>query len=123
MSLKALLYAYILGGLTFIPLLLGCLVFIAVYTSVPVGELDPAKDRRNALEDEVNADEKDASPDKSSPTTATYPNDLNDLPKTRKGWLTMRRTFEESQFDGGYVTLVRSFLDTLSTPLSILFLA
>ncbi|KAF8998620.1 hypothetical protein BDZ89DRAFT_1083121 [Hymenopellis radicata] len=108
MSFKAILYAYILGGLTFIPLLLACLVLFTVYTSVPVGELDVAKGRRHSLEAETQDD--NATPEPAAPT----PNDVNDLPKTRKGWLTMRRTFEESQFDGGYVTLVRSFLDARS---------
>ncbi|KAF8915125.1 putative integral membrane protein conserved region-domain-containing protein [Mucidula mucida] len=108
MSFKAILYAYVLGGLTFIPLLLACLVLFTVYTSVPVGELDVAKRRRNSLEAETQDD--NVTPEPAAPT----PNDVNDLPKTRKGWLTMRRTFEESQFDGGYVTLVRSFLDARS---------
>jgi hypothetical protein len=39
---------------------------------------------------------------------------LNDLPKTRRGWLTVRRTFEEVIFDGSYVTLMKSFLDSRS---------
>ncbi len=108
MSFKAILYAYVLGGLTFIPLLLACLVLFTVYTSVPVGEFDVAKRRRNSLEAETQDD--NVTPEPAAPT----PNDVNDLPKTRKGWLTMRRTFEESQFDGGYVTLVRSFLDARS---------
>ncbi|KAG8219454.1 putative integral membrane protein conserved region-domain-containing protein [Butyriboletus roseoflavus] len=42
------------------------------------------------------------------------PCDVNDLPRTRKGWLTVRRTFEESAYDGSYVTLVKSYLDSRS---------
>ncbi|KIY65977.1 hypothetical protein CYLTODRAFT_423857 [Cylindrobasidium torrendii FP15055 ss-10] len=110
MSLKAILYAYVLGGLTFIPLVLVGLILFTVYTSVPVGEVDGAKIRRGQLEDEPTTEGLPP-----SPTNAKNAgNDLNDLPRTRRGWMTMRRTFEESQFDGGYVTLVRSFLDARS---------
>ena len=45
MSLRAILYAYVLGGLTFIPLVILGVCFYAIYTSVPVGEVDHAKDR------------------------------------------------------------------------------
>ncbi|KAK0208975.1 hypothetical protein DFS33DRAFT_490186 [Desarmillaria ectypa] len=105
MSFKAILYAYILGGLTFIPLLLASLVLFTIYTSVPVGDLDISKKRKSVLEGGLQDEDTEA-----APTIG----DINDLPKTRKGWLTMRRTFEESAFDGGYVTLVRSFLDARS---------
>ncbi len=65
MSFKALVYAYVIGGLTFIPLLILGLIAFALYTSVPVK-------------------------------------------------LTMRRTFQELAFDGSYVTLMKSILDSRS---------
>ncbi|KAF5352406.1 hypothetical protein D9756_005827 [Leucocoprinus leucothites] len=107
--LKALIYAYVLGGLTFIPLVALAVLFITIYTSVPVGDGDVDKQARGKLEAELVAEDADVVD--SGETTAL---ETNDLPKTRKGWLTMRRTFEESAGDGGYVTLVRSFLDSRS---------
>ncbi|CAA7264762.1 unnamed protein product [Cyclocybe aegerita] len=106
--LKALLYAYVLGGITFIPLLIVAALFITVYTSVPVGDFDVTKKTRGRLEAD-NALEEEKAPEADTP-----PLETNDAPRTRKGWLTMRRTFEESTGDGGYVTLVRSFLDSRS---------
>ncbi|KAH8997443.1 hypothetical protein EDB92DRAFT_1839782 [Lactarius akahatsu] len=73
MSFKALVYAYVIGGLTFIPVLILFVIAYTIYTSVPVNDAD-----------------------------------------TRRGWLTMRRTFEEVTFDGSYVTLMKSFLDSRS---------
>lgn len=110
MGLKALFYAYLLGGLTFIPLLVAAFVAFTIYTSVPVGEPDAQKSRRGQLEGEEA--EKDAA--ESEPDTANTRSQLHDTPRTRKGWLTVRRTFHESTTDGGYVTLVRSFLDAHS---------
>lgn len=102
--LRALLYAYVLGGITFIPLVVAAFVFITIYTSVPVGDADVAKKNRGHLEAaSIEQAEKDQTPI-----------DTNDAPRTRKGWLTMRRTFEETAGDGSYVTLVRSFLDSHS---------
>lgn len=106
MGFKALFYAYVLGGLTFIPLVIAALIFFTIYTSVPVGDSDLAKGTRGRLEGE---ETEKASSDIDEPQIET-----NDIPRTRKGWLTMRRTFEESNLDGGYVTLVRSFLDARS---------
>ncbi|KAJ7492186.1 hypothetical protein FB451DRAFT_1217296 [Mycena latifolia] len=105
MYLKALFYAYILGGLTFLPLVVAGLIYFTIYTSVPVGDPDVRKKLRGDLagEEETPDDAADAAP-----------LEINDAPKTRKGWLTMRRTFEETSGDGGYVTLVRSFLDARS---------
>jgi hypothetical protein len=105
--LRALLYAYVLGGLTFIPLVIGVVIFITIYTSVPVGDADVTKRTRKRLEASAAEDENIA---EAAPSTT----ETNDIPRTRKGWLTMRRTFEESAGDGGYVTLVRSFLDSRS---------
>ncbi|KZT27569.1 hypothetical protein NEOLEDRAFT_1060218 [Neolentinus lepideus HHB14362 ss-1] len=106
MSFKALVYAYVLGGITFIPLVIIGLIFVTLYTSVPVGDPDVDKDKRGELEKEEGS-EKRADVQSSA-------SDLNDIPKTRKGWLTIRRTFEESGFDGSYVQLVRSYLDSRS---------
>jgi hypothetical protein len=109
MSFEALVYAYVIGGVTFVPLVLLSVLFITLYTSVPVGDSDVSKPARRRLEDkEPQAELPEQSP------SSTVTSDLNDLPRTRKGWLTMRRTFEESTLDGSYVTLVRSFLDARS---------
>ncbi|KAJ3558131.1 hypothetical protein NP233_g11571 [Leucocoprinus birnbaumii] len=107
--LKALIYAYVLGGLTFLPLVALSILFVTIYTSVPVGDDDIHKKARGKLEAKI-ATEDDYVADSEEPTNL----ETNDLPKTRKGWLTMRRTFEESTVDGGYVNLVRSFLDSRS---------
>src|SRR6267154_1342862 len=99
--LKALIYAYVLGGLTFIPLVVLAVLFITIYTSVPVGDDDVYKKTREKLELKSIAEDAEV-------TEAGQPISLetNDLPRTRKGWVTMRRTFEESAGDGGYVNLV-----------------
>ncbi|KAJ7129495.1 hypothetical protein C8R44DRAFT_872757 [Mycena epipterygia] len=107
MSLKALFYAYILGGLTFLPLVVAGLIYFTIYTAVPVGDPDVRKKLKGKLEKEGGGDEL-------ADGVALAAADINDPPRTRKGWLTMRRTFEESNLDGGYVTLVRSFLDARS---------
>ncbi|KAF9469730.1 hypothetical protein BDZ94DRAFT_1243126 [Collybia nuda] len=111
MGFKALFYAYVLGGFTLIPLVVVAAILFTVYTSVPVGDPDPAKASRGRLEREGEETEK-ATSDTDELQTESL--ETNDVPRTRKGWLTMRRTFEESNLDGGYVTLVRSFLDARS---------
>lgn len=110
--LKALIYAYVLGGLTFIPLVILTFVFVAVYTSVPVGDGDLGKRRRGELESK--AFEDNGTDESEVQSCASSSPETNDLPRAKKGWLTMRRTFEESPGDGGYVNLVRSFLDSRS---------
>ncbi|KAG6842377.1 hypothetical protein C0991_007507 [Blastosporella zonata] len=111
MTFKALFYAYVLGGITFIPLVLAGLIFFTIYTSVPVGDADVAKKRREVLAAQGN--EADGqTPDTDDTPVPTLETD--DVPRTRKGWLTMRRTFEESSADGGYVTIMLSFLDARS---------
>ncbi|KAI6047985.1 hypothetical protein EDC04DRAFT_41580 [Pisolithus marmoratus] len=123
MSFRALLYAYVLGGLTFIPLVLCALVAITIYTSVPVQE--PLKDARTARAraSTLEKSNSDQSIEGNGSIAATAgesedaepgPLEVNDLPKTRKGWLTVRRTFEESEFDGSYITFVKSYLDARS---------
>ena len=110
MSLKALFYAYVLGGITFLPLLILGAIFYTIYTSVPVGDPDPDKLKKRELEQS----EADENADEPSTTSAPTPSDLNDAPKVRKGWLTVRRTFEESPTDASYVDMVRGFLDARS---------
>ena len=113
MSFRALVYAYVLGGFTFIPLVIIALITFTIYTSVPVGDLDTSKEDKTSLRSDL---EKKTQNEVTEPLAAAkpLPSDTNDTPRTRKGWLTMRRTFEESTFDGSYVTLVRSFLDARS---------
>ncbi|KAG1828168.1 hypothetical protein EV424DRAFT_1318868 [Suillus variegatus] len=107
MSLKALFYAYILGGLTLIPLLILIVVGIAIYTSIPV-QTNSGKDAKP----EPHTDSIEPQAETEDPAS---PLEVNDKPRTRSGWLTMRRTFEESaSSDGSYVTLVRSYLDARS---------
>ena len=110
MSLRALLYAYVLGGLTFIPLVIFAFIFITVYTSVPVPDPDTSKNAKSRPPERTDHDP----PKGLSESPSDPPSDLNDLPRTRKGWLTVRRTFEESSFDSSYVTLVKSYLDSRS---------
>ncbi|TFY55608.1 hypothetical protein EVJ58_g8139 [Rhodofomes roseus] len=107
MSLKALLYAYILGGITFIPLLVLGAICYTVYTAVPVEEAEAKK-----APEPVEAT--DTPPDPPSTTAAPSPSDVNDAPRVRKGWLTVRRTFEEQPSDSSYVDMVRGFLDARS---------
>ncbi|TFL06133.1 hypothetical protein BDV98DRAFT_139311 [Pterulicium gracile] len=111
MGLRALFYAYVLGGFTCIPLLLAAAVFFSIYTSSPVGDPDPSKPKRGELE---KRQYEESSLGDDEPTSPVPRNDVDDAPKPRKGWLTIRRTFEEPVGDGSYVGLVRSFLDSKS---------
>jgi hypothetical protein len=113
MSFKALFYAYVLGGLTLLPLVAFGLIFFTIYTSVPVGDPDTHKDKRNELEERHEGDAEDEKAAEVSAAGAGE-RELNDLPKPRKSWLTMRRTFEETDTDGSYVSLVRGFMDARS---------
>jgi hypothetical protein len=116
MSFKAIVYAYIIGGFTFIPLVLASLLFYTIYSSVPTNNPDPTvvvideKDNESPTADSTTSDEQEQPPFGPRATGS----DINDVPKQRKGWLIVRRTFEESTFDGGYVTLMKSFLDARS---------
>ncbi|KAG9314004.1 hypothetical protein JVU11DRAFT_4782 [Chiua virens] len=110
MSLRALLYAYALGGLTFIPLVIFTVISITIYTSVPVPNPDTTKNPKPLPSERTDHDP----PPSPSESTTEPPCDVNDLPQTRKAWLTVRRTFEESASDGSYVTFVRSYLDARS---------
>ncbi|KZT72943.1 hypothetical protein DAEQUDRAFT_704734 [Daedalea quercina L-15889] len=106
MSLKALLYAYVLGGITFIPLLVLGAIFYTIYTAVPVEEVEAKKAPQSAEVSEPL--------DLPSTTAAPSPSEINDAPRVRKGWLTVRRTFEEQPSDSSYVNMVRGFLDARS---------
>ncbi|KAF9270820.1 hypothetical protein L218DRAFT_889656 [Marasmius fiardii PR-910] len=106
MSFKSILYAYVLGGFTFIPLVAALLAWFAWYTALPVQEKN--------LKPKLLKDESGLPPLPESSSKQQSTSDVNDIPKTRKGWLTVRRTFEEPAFDGGYVNLMRSFLDARS---------
>ncbi|KAG1757096.1 hypothetical protein EDB19DRAFT_1924057 [Suillus lakei] len=107
MSFRALFYAYILGGLTFIPLVILIVIGIAIYTSIPV-QTNSGRDAKPELHTESTEPQAETEDLASSL-------EVNDQPRTRNGWLTMRRTFEDSaSSDGSYVTLVRSYLDARS---------
>lgn len=108
--LRALLYAYVLGGVTFVPLLLFVALFITFYTSVPVRETET----NSRSEQDNRLDGKEPQENVVAESEATVVQAANDLPRTRKGWLTVRRSFQETASDGSYVTLVRSFLDSRS---------
>ncbi|KAL6307640.1 hypothetical protein BKA93DRAFT_715904, partial [Sparassis latifolia] len=110
MSFKALLYVYVLGGVTFIPLLiLGAIVY-TIYTSVPVEDINKEKATQQVKEHaDADAEREDAEP---SATGAQA--EVNDLPKVRKGWLTVRRTFHQTPSEASYVGMVRGFLDARS---------
>ena len=112
MSLKALFYAYILGGITFIPLVIAALVCYTIYTSVPAGDLDAS--RQNRASREKQPLDKGDDPNDSAEVAAAGAPDVNDLPKPRRGWLTVRRTYEETPTDGSYVGFVRGLLDARS---------
>ena len=114
MSFKAIVYAYVLGGLTFIPLVILAACFYAIYTSVPVGDPDVDKAKRGKLERESQPSEEGQNGEDPASVAATAPAEVNDAPRTRKGWLTVRRTFEETNNDGSYVGLVKGFLDARS---------
>jgi hypothetical protein len=111
MTIKALFYAYILGGVTFIPLVIIAAVFYTIHTSVPVENHHSTTSQKGKLDAE-DASVENAPVETEVPPTSAIETD--DVPRTRKGWLTMRRTFEETNFDGSYVTMVRSFLDARS---------
>lgn len=82
MGLKALLYAYLIGGVTFVPLLIIAAVYYAYYTSVPVGEASGTM----KAEQDIQTKTTDAEEPSIGP--------IHDVPRPKKGWLTMRRTFE-----------------------------
>ncbi|KAG8834654.1 hypothetical protein FRC18_001698 [Serendipita sp. 400] len=115
MALLTLIFVYLLGGITALPLLLAGIAVVALWTSVPVGDVDPDKPKKARLEKEnekqENEKEKKDEKEAPKPSTAAYQS------KPRRGWLTVRRTFEGSEnglFDGSYMDLMRSILDSRS---------
>lgn len=104
MSFRAIIYAYVLGGITFIPLLLAAAIAWTIYTSVPVIE----SGTKSSQPDIPNGPQEEDDKEKDARSLA------NDAPKPRKAWLTVRRTFEEKPSDGSYVGLMRNFLDSRS---------
>ncbi|CUA76283.1 putative PH domain-containing protein YPR091C [Saccharomyces cerevisiae S288c] [Rhizoctonia solani] len=110
-SLLTLVFAYLLGGLTFLPLLVCAGLYIILYLTPPVGDPDPAKRIKNALQ----ASSSDTPMDDEKTTTEVA---SPDLPPPRlkplQGWLVARRTFEESPSDATYMGMMRSFLDSRS---------
>ncbi|CAE6401327.1 unnamed protein product [Rhizoctonia solani] len=110
-SLLALIFAYLLGGLTFIPLVICAGLYVVLYITPPVGDPDPAKRIKNELQASSNDSSTD---DEKTATEISSP----DLPPPRlkplQGWLIARRTFEESPSDATYMGMMRSFLDSRS---------
>ncbi|KAI6112492.1 hypothetical protein EDD16DRAFT_1693882 [Pisolithus croceorrhizus] len=84
MSFRALLYAYVLGGFTFIPLVLCALVAITIYTSVPVQEPLTGLPEQRATA----GGSEDAEPGSL---------EVNDHPKTRRGWLTFVKSYLDAR--------------------------
>ncbi|KAG8741668.1 hypothetical protein FRC10_002597 [Ceratobasidium sp. 414] len=110
-SLTTLLAAYLLGGLTFLPLLICGGLYVILYTTPPVGDPDPAKRIKNTLQ--ASSTDEDAEGEKGSLEPST-----SDLPPPRlkplQGWLIARRTYEESPAGATYMGMMRSFLDSRS---------
>lgn len=107
--LKTLLLTYILGGLTFIPLLLVAVVALLWYTSPEV------------VEDTSNAGQTSGKPSLDAATTEVKQRHKTSTRVYRSGWITVRRTFEpvaDAGNDAGYMTMMassyRSFVDSRS---------
>lgn len=111
-SYSALLAAYVLGGLTFLPLLICAGLYVLLYTTPPIGDPDLAKRAKNALQ--AAATSEDGENDEKAQVESTS----SDVPPPRakplQGWLIARRTFEESASDATYIGMMRSFLDARS---------
>lgn len=114
MGVLAFLFAYILGGLTALPLLLAVVFAIALWTSVPVGDVDPAKRQKQALVQEFEEKEREEEKRREKDSAKLPPTQQS---KPRKGWLTVRRAFDDGEtglFDGSYMDIMRSILDSRS---------
>ncbi|KAF8683226.1 Maintenance of mitochondrial morphology protein 1 [Rhizoctonia solani] len=109
-SLLTLVFVYLLGGLTFIPLVICAGLYVVLYITPPIGDPDPAKRIKNELQ----ASSSDSSVEEKPPAEVSSP----DLPPPRlkplQGWIVARRTFEESPSDATYMGMMRSFLDSRS---------
>lgn len=100
---RALLAAYVLGGLTFVPLLVVSLIVFVIHTSPPIDD---------ATSPGISANTK---PKASDELTASEQPTVPDTAKSLQGWVTARRTFLETAAEGSYVNqMVRSFLDARS---------
>ena len=93
------LIVYILGGLTFVPLVIVCGLVYTFYTADPI---DPPSLQPNVSHSSIVKEKRSSS---SSTTTD------NRVP-TLKTWLTVRRTFEA--LPSSYISLVRTLLDSRS---------
>lgn len=101
---RLLLFTYVLGGLTFVPLLLAGWVYLWFVSSSPVGDADPEKIKKEALS------EASAGLTEKPPPSVDVPNQ-----KPIQGWVTARRTFEEPPSESSYaVSMMRNFLDSRS---------
>ncbi|KAG8917961.1 hypothetical protein FRC00_013018, partial [Tulasnella sp. 408] len=105
MSLWTLLLVYVIGGVTFIPILIVAAFAALLYLSPPVGDADPSKRSKGALNSTAAESEKEKL---LQPATGSSPS------KPLQGWVVVRRTFEEPPMDNAsYVgNLMRSFLDS-----------
>ncbi|QRV97604.1 maintenance of mitochondrial morphology protein 1 [Ceratobasidium sp. AG-Ba] len=110
-SFRALLAAYLLGGLTFLPLLICAGLYVVLYTTPPFGDPDLAKGKKNALQASSVEENNEAEKSSLEPSNP-------DIPPPRlkplQGWLIARRTYEESPADATYMGMMRSFLDSRS---------
>ena len=110
MGFLAFFFAYILGGLTFLPLVIVTLFAAALWTAVPVGDVASSKPTSSQLAEQA-SEEKDRQENLQKIDLKTPPL------KPRKGWLTVKRNFEDDDgplFEGSYMNLMRSILDSRS---------
>ncbi|KAL7423244.1 hypothetical protein Q5752_002544 [Cryptotrichosporon argae] len=86
-----LLVAYVVGGLTFIPLVIAALLFyVWKYASTPVGDPDLFKSRKASIERTFETSE-----DARAPTSAGDKDETT--APTVSAWLTVRRTFDDTK--------------------------
>jgi len=114
MGFLAYIFVYILGGITALPLLVGLVAAVTLWTSVPVGDVDPSKFKKRELQ--VEYEEKEKETDRRNEKDRMRLN-IPSQSKARKGWLTVRRTFDDNEsgiFDGSYMDMMRSILDSRS---------
>lgn len=110
MGLLAFLFAYIFGGLTLLPLVIISLFATTAKSAVPVRDVDAAKSKRSELAGQsVEEENEQENPRKFD--SKLLP------PKPRKGWLAVKRNFEDDDgplFEGSYMDIMRSILDSRS---------
>ncbi|KIR29806.1 endoplasmic reticulum protein [Cryptococcus deuterogattii LA55] len=88
------LFIYVLGGLTFIPLVVVIIVVYAIkYGSSPIGDDDPFKLRKNQLQSQMEKEEQLQKHHSKDKTTASG------VPSV-SGWLTIRRHFYPNSTGG-----------------------